>query len=292
MTQYIHYLPGGGLGDVYREAVWHNAVGILKRWKTENPTAHLTVMLMSHNPSSADLLYGQEWIDEIKAMPFPATEKPDWNDAWVEYAAEFDGKVELRFNIADRRSTYRAGFAHLRGATNYEFIPAIGTSWQFVYTAEELATIENYAGRLVLHFNAGEDVRAVPQELRDVVLNHLPLSNRRVIIGANYQRTGHSEETGVAFSPRVLAAIIARSRGVLGTDSAPCYFASCLGVPRCMIYPPDVAFDRMTRGDNNWDWYFGLKNPDNLFVRLPAGEKAQTEIIRWIHERMEGLCDA
>jgi hypothetical protein len=32
--EYVHYLPGGGLGDVIREAYYHNALGILKKWPT------------------------------------------------------------------------------------------------------------------------------------------------------------------------------------------------------------------------------------------------------------------
>jgi hypothetical protein len=257
--RYIHYLPGGGLGDVYREGYFHNALGILKRWKYLNPTAHLKVLLMSHNPASRDWLEGQPWIDEPVQVRFPLEQ------TWEIYFQEFREHTELRFTLPDRRTLYRSDMALLRTkVTPVETIQPVGLGVDLVLTAEEQELVEQNAGKLVIHAFAGQTVRFLPDGLRVELLNRFP---EALHIGVNYKRKEHGVEAVFGeFKPRVLAGIIRRAKAVIATESSIYYLAAMNSVPFTMLYPRGETYDNVRHGRSDWDWFYGYNDPRSQFV--------------------------
>lgn len=283
-NRYVHYLPGGGLGDVFREAYFNNALGILKRWKLQHPDAHLTVALMSHNPASADLLAGQPWIDAVTPLYFPLEQTWEWEAAYTLYPAVFADCTELRFLVADTRSLYSANFtSHRPRSRHAQTIPAVGTAWEFPLSQDEHAEVygDSYTWRdFVFHPFAGQASRALPDDLTKLVRH--ALASRHVTIGASYTRPEHEDESGYAASPRVLAAGLRKARAVVATESSVYYMASMLGTPTLCFYGQDTALDKLlNRGDRSWDWYFNLTDPRSLFVPLYDWKSRWADLDRW-----------
>lgn len=277
--RYIHYLAGGGLGDIFREAYYHNAVGILKRWKLENPTAHLTVLTMSHNPAAADLLTGQDWIDEVVDRRFPLETTWAWESAYALYEADFWGKTELRFTLPERRTLYNARWMRGRPfGPQVKMIDPIGVPWAPVLSEYERAVADAaFTGRVVLHPGAGQQSRQLPPPLSADLIEQIPKGP--LVIGANFDRDQHGFEVGRTFNPRLLLAGLSKAKAVIGTESSVWYLATMLGVPACLLYAPDATYDRVQRGLDDWDWYYN-QHPKNLALKLPLDDA--TPILRWL----------
>lgn len=279
--RFVHYLAGGGLGDVFREAYYHNALGILKRWKAQNPTAHLTLLLMSHNPSSGDFFVGQDWLDAVKLLRFPLETTWDWQACYTVYAEEFEGCTELRFSIPERRSLYRSDMDLLRPRrSTVQVIPAVGMAWWPELDASEQTFFQPHVARPVLHPYAGQARRCLP----DAFLNWLgalglPLDT----LGAEYVRPEHAREGGFTVRPRILVELIRRAPCVIGTESSVAYIASMLGKPTLMLYPEGTALDLfLNHRDKTWDWYFNLNDPRSRCIRFDQLEACQPEIHEWL----------
>ena len=215
-VKYVHYLPGGGLGDVFREAYFHNAVGVLKRWKLENPRTELKLLLMGHNPAMIDLFYGQTWIDEVKLLEFPQDNIGGWHLCYQNHAVEFEGYTELRFNIPDARSNYRSDLGILRPRRrNVKTISAVGTAWQFVLTPEERDAVAAYIDRVWYHPYAGAFLRTIAPDTDEWLEEQF--GTKWIRVGANYQgRETHEEEQGFSLPPRQLVAALRTARAVIG----------------------------------------------------------------------------
>lgn len=283
---YIHYLCAGGLGDVFREGYFHNVIGVLKRFKIENPRARLKLLLMTHNPASAELLVGQPWIDEVKVVPFVADDIGAWPACYHEYKAEFEGHTELRFNVADARSNYRSDLAIHRPsvATSpwpIRVLTGVGTAWEFVLTSDDWAQVEQYAGATVFHPYAGDFHRTVAPDIHQWLMR--TYGDGWLTIGAQYDRVNHAEEGGVELNPRVLVEVLRRARRVIGTESAVYYIASMLQVPTLLLYRDGHAFSRwVNAGDDTWDWFFNRGDPLSSHVRMPLDESGKQKVEEWI----------
>jgi hypothetical protein len=278
-------MPGGGIGDLFRESYYHNVLGILKRFKLEHSSAHLTLLLMSHNPRSLDLFVGQSWIDEVKLLPFVAEDLGNWPSCYQDYAGEFADCTELRLNIADHRSNYRADLTVHRPRTpSIKFLPGVGTSWSPVLTAAEWSLVDRYAGRVVFHPYAGSFHRSIADDVREFLIS--TYGAEWVTVGANYDREGHVEERDVVeLPPRVLVEVLRRCPAVIGTESSVYYIASMLGTPTCLLYRDGHAFSRwVNEGDATWDWFFNNADTRSRFVRMPLNEAGLSTLKDWIQQ--------
>lgn len=294
MSRYVHYLPGGGLGDVYREAYFHNVLGVLRRWKLLNPGHSLRVVLMSHNPSSIDWLTGQGWIDEPVQVPFPLEKTWNWEACYQLYPEQFEGHREIRFYLPSQASLYRSDLAMLRPkVTDIETIQPLGMANGFVLEPDEthvatgsLAAVTHLnvtsGVPLVFHPYAGEVARCIPDDLKQFIEDSIPPWDR-VTIAKSYDRPNHAEETGLQLKPRQLAMLIARSKRVIAAESSVYYIASMLGVPFIMLYAECATFAMVKRGESTWAWYFGENNPANRFLSFDQDrEVLQNEIASWL----------
>jgi hypothetical protein len=275
----IHYLNGGGLGDIFRESCYHNALGILKRWKLEHPGSTLKVFLMSHNPASQELLAYEGWIDEVVQRPFPLALTWRWEDAYTLYAAEFEGHTELRFNLSEGRSLYASSHNKWRPkkpAWSIEYIDPIGVAWEPAITISEQDEVEGiFLGQLVYHPFAGQASRTLPGAIEDLVAEHAPL-----VLGANYGRDEHGTECGITFNPRILYHGLRAARAVVGAESSVWYLGTMLGRPAALLYQPEQTYDLVQRGLSNWNWYF-FTHPESRAFRLPLEEPA------WLREWLD-----
>ena len=283
---FVHWVPGGGLGDVFRELYYHNALGILKRWKLQHPTARLTLGFMSHNPNAADFVVGQEWIDEVKFIPFPLDKTNHWWDIYTLFPEEFTGKTELRITIPEYRSNYRSADSPFRiklGAI--EQVLPVGTTWEMHVTPEERAHVDSYNATLLFHPFAGHAERWLPEATRERLLSDLP---PHTLIAADYTRLGHEAEVplqgAATWSPRQLWYALTKAKAVVATESSVYYMASMMGVPTAMYYAPNCAFDKMVRGDRMWDWFFNTADTRSLF--LPLADNHPTQVVAWAQERV------
>jgi hypothetical protein len=287
--QFVHYLPGGGLGDVFREAYYHNALGILKRWKLQNPANHLRLVLMSHNPSVADFFVGQDWIDELDVRRFPLEVTWDWERCYQLYPDAFAGRTEVRFTLPERRTLYSSAFAaHRPRGGPVVNLTNVGTAWDFPLDAVGQHCVR-YPDPLVIHPFAGQAARAFPEDLRRWVEYDLRIDRcSAVTVGADYARKDHGPEEGAAtIPPRALVAQIRRAKAVIATESSVYYIASMLGVPTCMYYGEGTAFHKMASGNPAWDWFFNTRDPRALFLPL-AHWQAHTDTVRaWLAARLE-----
>jgi hypothetical protein len=281
VAKYVHYLPGGGLGDVFREAYFHNALGVLKRFKLENPRDELKLLLMGHNPAIPDLFLGQEWIDELRFMPFPEGDIGDWSTCYKEYQPEFEGYTELRFNIPDSRSNYRSDLSILRPRhRNMKTIQAVGMSWDFYLTREEQHEVDSVLHQgergVFYHPGAGDFIRTISEDLDEWLTERF--GDKWIRIGAKYVgRATHSDEAGVTLAPRVLIAALRKARAVVGTESSVYYLASMLDVPTLMFYREGQAFANWQhKNDSTWNWFFNTKDPRSAFVRMPPHRRTKT----------------
>jgi hypothetical protein len=294
---FIHFLPGGGLGDVFREAYFMNGLGILKRWKSEHPADRLRVLLMTHNPASADLLSGQSWIDELVVRPFPVAKTWEWQAVYDLYPDDFAGHTELRISLYDYRTLYDSNKNKLRKKlTDVRQIETIGTAWALELSADEWKRVFDLAGRVVYHPHAGSADRALSTypEIDDAVRGALLRSGVDVItVGANYERPAykqipaHGREDGLDLSPRVLAEVLRRAPAVVGTESSVYYIASMLGTPTLLMHPTGTAFDRMLKGDHTWSWFFDLQNPDSRHVHFSVVQERADKIAAWALQRQQ-----
>jgi hypothetical protein len=290
MSLFVHYLPGGGLGDVFRESYYHNALGILKRWKLEHQEHTLRLFLMSHNPAAADFVAGQSWIDEVVARRFPLEKTWNWEAAYQLYAADFKDAQELRFAFYEHRSLYDHNKLRLRGRLGpVVMIEPMGCQWTPALSDAEWATVHAHAGRLVWHPFAGETNRDMTPEWRAAVTAELaPWPT--LIIGADYERQHHGAETipgaiTATFPPRVLVEILRRSAGVIGTESSVYYMASMLGTPTFLTYGTGTAFHDVARGRPKWDWFFNTTDPRSAVAHMP--ERNFHRLNSWVAARAQ-----
>lgn len=283
--RYIHYLPGGGLGDIYREAYFNNALGILKRWKLENQDAHLKILLMSHNPASVQLLEGHSWIDELTQVRFPLERTWEWEAAYGIYSGEFENRMELRFVLPERRSLYSANFSsHRPRHKAVTTIPNVGMAWTRPPTSLDETFILAHLSPALVHPFAGQEERCFSPALRSFVNDAL---RDHSVIGADYARQSHGAEVGgVTLHAQGLVRAVEHSRFVVATESSVYYIASMLGIPTLCFYGRGTALDKfLNRNDRSWDWYFNLEDPKSLFVPLYDWEARRQQILTWIEER-------
>lgn len=285
--RYVHYLPGGGLGDVYREAYFHNALGILKRWRVLHPQDTLRVLLMSHNPSSIDWLAHQDWIDESVQLEFPLERTWAWESCYKLYPEQFEGHTELRFHLPVFESLYRSDLSVLRPKiTDIQTIPAIGSA-----NAIKLGPFETErTNTLVWHPHAGEKARCMSPEVCEAVRHAVgafgfPYQTGLLCVGADYNRMNHGSEIGVeTLGPRQLAATIAASRGVIATESSVYYIAAMLGIPFVMLYHPQATYAQVKAGKSTWAWFFGEADSRSRFLSLDTDPTTlQQELTAWLH---------
>ncbi len=289
--RFIHFLPGGGLGDVFREGYFFNAIGVLKRWKLAHPTSHLKVLLMTHNPATQDLLAGQTWIDEVTSVRFPVEKTWEWQSVYDYYASEFDGFEEIRMSYYDHRTLYDSNKNRLRKRlVPVRNIDPIGTSWCLELSADEWDHVHELAGRVVFHPFAGSSDRALstyPELLNAVHTALTETGLNYLTVGANYARPAYKEipahdvEDGVTLAPRVLAEVLRRSPAVIGTESSVYYIASMLGTPTCLVYPNGTAYERLTRGDHVWDWFYNLMDSRSKALNFAKVVEGAPKIAEW-----------
>lgn len=292
MAKFIHFLPGGGLGDVFREGYFYNSIGILKRWKLNHPSDHLKVLLMTHNPSTADLLQGQTWIDEVVTRRFPVEKTWMWESAYDYYAQDFDGCEELRLGLYDHRTLYDTNKNRLRKKlVPVRQLEPIGTSWCLELSPDEWRDVDVYAGQVVYHPFAGSADRALSSypDLRESVEAALRAAGVSfVTVGGSYERPAykqipaHGVEDGcVTLAPRVLAEVLRRSPAVIGTESSVFYIASMLGTPTCLMYPTGTAYDKLRHGDHTWDWFFSLADTKSKALHFSDVVARADKIADW-----------
>lgn len=264
------YLSGGGLGDVYREAIHNGALGILRRWKILHPSEELEVVLMTHNSAPVDLLNCEGL--EVQRFQFPEDTEKSWEVFYERYLPQFVGSTEIRFHITNDKSTFHRRFDHLR--TNPGALLWIDPCGCEVKVHGE---DRNLTSKLILHPGAGEEARCLTPDVIDMVMPHRPL-----VIGANYPRRNHPEETGLTLPPRDLVQTIRNSHGVVGSESSVAYIASMVGVPFCMLYREGQTFDLVQRGISDWDWYYGLGILGNLYLKCPLDEEGRAKFSTWL----------
>lgn len=297
MTAYVHYVAGGGLGDVVRELLYNGALGVLKRWKLRHPGDRLKVVTMSHNPGHVDLFAGQAWIDEFKACRFPL--ELGWKpEMWYEWhRAELEGFTELRFVLAEKKSLYRVDLQAQRPKpVPVATIPAVGMAADVELSDHERRMAEHWAGCVVVHPFGGERHKWFPERLFSDIL--AAAGGRVVVVGADYERPGHHGEAAWAdalgirlrsFRPRVLLEVVRRARAVVGAESSVYYMAAMWGVPVAMLWPQAGTYDLVKRGTSNWDWFFAEGEAGNLFLPLPPlmEPEHRTALLDWIRTRAE-----
>lgn len=272
---YWCFIAAGGLGDAYRELVHNGALGILKRWKILHPSDELKVVMMSHNAVCADLAKDDAW-DTI-LFKFPDNTEKSWEVFYDEYLGELSG-TEVRFHIQDLKSTFHPRYDHLR--TNpgpLLWIDPVGC--EIDIHGED----RNLTSKLILHPGAGEASRCVTPDVLDLILPLKPL-----VIGANYPRAGHPEETGLTLPPTSLVQTIRRSNGVVGSESSVAYMASMIGIPFVMCYREDQTFDRVQRGLSDWTYYYGEGVEGNLYLKCPLDEEGRDKLRGWL-ERFQAV---
>lgn len=292
---YVHYVAGGGLGDVVRELLYNGALGILKRWKLRHPQDRLKVVTMSHNPSHRDLFFGQDWIDGMKCCRFPLELgwKPEMFYDW--YETEFVDHKELRFTLNEKKSLYRVDLMAQRSKlVPIENIPPVGMAVDVVLTQHERQIVEHHADMVVIHPFGGEVHKWFSDDVARAAIG--AAGDKVVVVGADYERPGHFDEAERAatlgitlrtFPPRVLLEIVRRARAVVGAESSVYYMAAMWGRPVAMLWPPAGTYDLVKRGTSNWDWYFGEGEPDNLFLPLSSKmESAHIDaLVEWIRTK-------
>lgn len=286
----VHYLPGGGLGDVVREAYFNNALGILRRWKLEHPRAELRVVTMSHNPAHADLFKGQDWIDEFIPLRFQLERGCEWQRFYEWYPEVLEGRTELRFTLPVQRSIYRPDYARTRPmATSATLtIQAVGMAIDVVLSEHDRAIAGHHRDRIVIHPFAGGDGKWIPRGVLDKLIAAAGTS--ALVVGGDFARPGHGIEhhEGIrteTFAPRVLIEIIRWSRAVIGTESSVYYVAGMWGRPLTMLWVPGGPYDLVKQGKIAWDWYLGEGHTDNL-IRNMTDDPAP--VLDWISTHRKG----
>ncbi len=297
--RYIHFLPGGGLGDVFREAYFYNGLGILKRWKLDHPRDHLRVLLMTHNPSSADLLVGQSWIDEVVTRRFPVEKTWQWEAVYDYYAQDFDGHEELRISLYDHRTLYDSHKNRLRKKlVPVRQIEPVGTAWDlYLEPFLERMIVGRVDGYVVFHPFAGSADRSLATypDLREAVEDALRAADVKFItVGGNYERPAYqqipahaAEDNCLEMNPRVLAEVLRRAPAVIGTESSVYYMASMLGTPTCMLYPSGTAYAKLAQGDHSWDWFYNLADTRCKAVHFGHVKERAEKIAAWAKERQD-----
>jgi hypothetical protein len=278
LTDYCHYVPGGGLGDLVRELLRNGALGVLKRWKLEHPRDSLRVVLMSHNPAAKDLLVGQDWIDEVVAPPFDVAADPRWASCYERHAALFEGRRELRFVLPEAKSLYRADMNALRPPPGpgraVTTIPPVGMAVDVALSRQERDVADFHAGCVVLHPFGGHSAKWFPPDLIEWVAERA--GPRRLLLAADYARPGHGDEIDAVpglqprtFGARVFVEVCRRARAVVGAESAAYYVAAMWGVPTAMLWAGAGEYRLKLEGRSDWDFYFGEGDGRNLFLPLP-----------------------
>jgi hypothetical protein len=288
--KYVHYLPGGGLGDVVREAYFNGALGILKRWKMLHPRAELRVVVMSHNASAVDLLQGHTWIDDISSVRFPLEKGWGWEGVYDWYPELFADRTELRFTLPEKKSIYRIDLNSLRKKIGpVESILPMSMACDVELTRHERDVVAYHAGSIVLHPFAGEAFRSWPSDLTDEVL--AAAGRHGVVVGANYAREGHAEEECNArvltFAPRVLVSIVRQARAVVGAESSVYYMGGMWGRPVAMLWAPNGSYDLVQQGTLDWNWYFGLEEPSNFVASLTMDRARREELLEWVRAKAD-----
>lgn len=290
--EYVHYIPGGGLGDLCREAYYNGVLGILRRWKLRNPDTHLRVVLMTHNEAAGDLLVGHSWIDQVRVCPFVGA-VANWAKCYDDYAHLFADRTELRFSLPERRSLYRVDIGAARKrVTTVENIPAVSMATDIALTSHEDSIVRFHAGRVVVHPFGGHTAKWFTRDILAAV--HDAAGSEALVVGADYVRAGHESEglfepsvRMVAFPPRVLLGIVRAANAVVGSESSVYYMGAMWGVPVAMLWAPGCEFDLVRQGRSNWDWYYGEGERDNLFLPLPPAMTAghRTQLLEWVREK-------
>jgi hypothetical protein len=293
--RYVHYIAGGGLGDVVREALYNGALGILKRWKLRHPEDYLKVCTMSHNPSHVDLFYGQHWIDELKPCRFPLELgwKPEMFYEW--HPDELREFTELRFVLNEKKSLYRVDLQAQRSRPiPVVTIPPISVAADIALTLHERQIVEHHSGAIVVHPFGGESHKWFPTPLLQAIQE--AAGKDVVVVGASYDRPGHEDEIAAAdsigiklraFQPRVLLEIVRRAKAVVGSESSVYYMAAMWGIPVAMLWARSGTYDLVKQKKSNWDWYFGEAEGSNLVVPLPplmTGDEC-ARLLEWIQQR-------
>jgi len=269
--QYSHYVAGGGLGDLWRECWHHNALGILKRWKLLHRQDSLRVVLMSHNPSSRQLLDQQPWIDEVIQVPFPTDTAKSWEVFYERYPELLAG-TELRFHVQDRRSTYCEEFDPLR-------TPHGEVEWIASNTMRmDLPELEFPKVDFVLHLGAGQSGRTIDLAGIEEALGQ----SSTLQVGSSYHREGHSYEQGAQLHPLALARTLLHAKGVIGSESAVTYISAMMGIPTVVLYREDQTFDLVQRGLSQWSWYWGVGEDGNLYLKWPLSEEDRGKVVEWV----------
>jgi len=263
------YLAGGGLGDVYREAHFNGALGILKRWKILHPSEELKIVLMNHTPAAVELVKDDAWT--VVQFQFPHDTEKSWEVFYDMFCKDCWG-TEIRIHLDNLKSTFHPRYDHLR--TNpgpLLWIDPVGC--EIDIHGED----RNLTSGLILHPGAGEASRCVTPDVLELVLPYKPL-----VIGANYPRVGHPQETGLTLPPASLVHTIRRSNGVVGSESSVAYMASMMGIPFVMCYREDQTYDRVQRGLSDWAYYFGEGVEGNLYLKCPLDEEGEAKLRGWL----------
>lgn len=290
--RYVHYLLGGGLGDVVREALYNNVIGVLKAWKRQHPEAHLTLVLMSHNESTPELFTGQDWLDDVVRVDFPQEPDGEWDISRVyrDHPELFADAIELKFHLktANGPTLYNTAEVPKAKAGKVEWLEQFEQDdWGPVLTELDQKTADFYKGRFVIHPHAGEKSRWFTDDIKqniDVWFRQLGV--KPLVIGAgDYGRPGAEFEGGICLNPRALLAVLKSAKAVIATESSVYYQAAMLGTPVAMLYAPGQGYHKMLHS-GRYNWYFiGDTDQRNLFLEMPLRKLDWKRLERWIEEK-------
>lgn len=270
MSAHFCYVAAGGLGDCWRELFHNGALGILRRWKILHPSEELKVVLMTHNSSALHLLDGHGF--ETLSFQFPDDTEKSWEIFYDLFVSGLLG-TEIRFHINVPNSTFHRRFDQLRGSDSRPILWIDPIGCEVDVHGED----RNLTSKLILHPGAGEEARCLTPDVVEMVIPYRPL-----VIGANYQRKNHPEETGLTLPPRDLVQTIRSSYGVVGSESSVAYIASMLGVPFCMLYREGQTFDRVQKGLSDWGYFYGIGVEGNLYLKCPLDEESRAKFSTWL----------
>jgi hypothetical protein len=251
---------------------------------------------MSHNPAHVDFFTGQTWIDELVPCRFPLELgwKPEMFYEW--HPEQLKDRTELRFVLNERKSLYRVDLQQQRlKPVPVINLPPVGMAADIELTAHERQQADHWAGSLVVHPFGGERHKWFPTALlQDIVA---AAGDRALVVAADYERDGHSDELAAAaaagirartFAPRVLLEILRRSRAVVGAESSVYYMSAMAGRPVAMLWPKSGTYDLVQQGVSNWAWYLGEGESQNLFMPLPPlmTEEHRHVLLDWVKSRV------
>jgi hypothetical protein len=165
MSKYI-FTVGGGLGDIVYAVYMNNFASYLKTKILGQMDAKLKVLIICHNPYAREIFENQDWIDEIKPVPY--------TQSIIPYQKEFEGYIGLNqiFDIKNPIHTF-----------------------QIELTESEKEKVNKLTEKpfIILHPKGGQDDRNITSKMLEEIYN-LHEFDTIYVTGKNFERISHSPE--------------------------------------------------------------------------------------------------